>query len=316
MKKIPGGFSRIAVIMGGASSERDISLVSGKNVLESLERLGYDAVGIDAGDYLPDRIRETGAEAAFIAMHGKGGEDGTIQGFLEFLSIPYTGSGVTASALGMNKTAVKRIMRDEGIPTPDFLCLNAEDDLADVCTRIEKHLGLPAVLKPNLEGSSIGVRIVEKRDFLFRAVQELRNEYDDIFAEEFIQGREMTVGILGTGTKARALPVLELEPKLSFYDYEAKYTEGMTDFIIPPLIPDELQREIQVLALRVHRLIGCRDISRVDVMISEEMKPYVLEINTIPGFTNLSDLPAEARAEGLTFDQLIGEILESAFGKK
>ena len=310
MKKI----EKIGVIMGGISNERDISLVSGKNILAALKRLGYDAVSIDAKEYLPDQIRDAEINAAFIALHGKWGEDGTIQGFLEYLDVPYTGSGVIASALGMDKMAAKRIMRDAGIPTPDFMPIDPEIALADICSSIEKQFGFPVVIKPNEEGSSIGVKIVDKKDFLFRAVQEVRNEYDVLFAEEFIKGKEMTVGILGTRAKARALPVLELEPKLAFYDYEAKYTEGMTDFIIPPTISDEIQDDIKKLALKLHRLLGCKDMSRVDIMISEDNKPFVLEINTIPGFTNLSDLPAEARADGYTFDELIKEILTSAFG--
>lgn len=314
MTKAKKRIQKIGVIMGGTSRERDISIVSGKNVLAALKRLGYEAESIDAKGYLPDKIRTADMDAAFIALHGRGGEDGTIQGFLEYLGIPYTGSGVTASALGMDKMAVKRIMRDTDLPTPDFLPISPERELADICGSIEERFGFPVVIKPNEEGSSIGVKIVDKKDFLLRAVQEVRNEYDSLFAEEFIAGREMTVGILGTGARARPLPVLELETELSFYDYEAKYTEGMTDFIIPPKIPEQMQRRIQDLALRLHNLLGCRDVSRVDIMISEQNEPYILEINTIPGFTNLSDLPAEARAEGYTFDELIQEIVTSAFG--
>jgi len=306
---------RIGVIMGGISRERDISLMSGRNVLDALLRLGYDAVAVDAGRDLPGALRDAGVEAAFIALHGKGGEDGTVQGLLEYMGIPYTGSGVAASALGMDKAAAKRIMRAEGLPTPDFVPVFPEDDLAEACRRIRGRLGLPVVVKPNEEGSSIGVRIVREEEFLVRAVQEVRNEYPLLLAEEFIEGKEITVGVLGTGGAAEALPVLELEPKLPFYNYEAKYTKGMTDFIIPPSIPSALQEEAQDLALRLHRLLGCRDMSRVDFMVSREGKLFILEINTIPGFTNLSDLPAEARAAGYTFDDLVEKILLSAFGR-
>ncbi|MFH1707823.1 MAG: D-alanine--D-alanine ligase [Planctomycetota bacterium] len=317
MKKTAGRPRRIGVIMGGASNERDISLMSGKNVLAALVRLGYDAVGIDARDYLPDQVRKRGIDAAFIALHGRGGEDGTIQGFLECLDLPYTGSGVTASALAMDKMATKRILRAEGMPTPDFMPIGREGELGAVCTAVLDRFGLPVVIKPNDDGSSIGVKIVNDKGLLFRAVQEVRNEYETLFAEKFIKGQELTVGVIGTGAQAVALPSLELAPKQDFYTYEAKYTEGLTDFIIPAAIGDAMETTVQELAVKLHNLLGCRDLSRTDFILEAGTGvPQILEINTIPGFTNLSDLPAEARAAGLTFDDLVERIMQSAFGEK
>ncbi len=307
---------KVGVLMGGVSNERDISIISGQNVLSALQRLGYQAVGIDVKGNLPAKIAEQGIDSAFIALHGPGGEDGTIQGFLEYLRIPYTGSGVVASAIGIDKMAAKRILIAEGIPTPRFMNIDPHESLVRECDKIRDSFGLPAVVKPNNDGSSLGVRIVNDSDFLLRAVQELKNQYDSFFAEEYIKGKELTVGVLGTGPKAYSLPVLELETKLRFYDYEAKYTKGMTEFIIPAEISAELEKRVQNISVKIHRLFGCRDFSRVDFMIDEDGNPYVIEINTIPGFTNLSDLPAEARAAGMTFDQLIQTIMESAFGNR
>jgi D-alanine-D-alanine ligase len=304
---------RIAVLMGGTSGERAVSLRSGRNVLRALRSHGLDVVEVDPAD--PDfihRLIEERIDLAFIALHGRGGEDGTIQGLLETINIPYTGSRVLASALAMNKVASKRVFRAVGVPTPEFVEINPRMDLEAQCLSAMERIGLPIVVKPTSEGSSIGVTIVREPELLAQVVRKTMIEFGDVFLERFISGREVTVGILGTGEAAYALPILELVPKREFYDYEAKYTPGMTEFILPAPFPDEISRHIQEVALLAHRSLGCRGVSRVDMRVDPKGKPFVTDVNTIPGLTDLSDLPAQARCAGMSYDELILKILESA----
>ncbi len=304
---------RIAVLMGGTSGERAVSLRSGRNVLRALRSHGLDAVEIDPAD--PEFVRsliDGKIDLAFIALHGRGGEDGAIQGLLESLNIPYTGSGVLASALAMNKVASKRIFQAVGVPTPHFMVIDPSSDLNEQCRLAIEEIGLPIVVKPTSEGSSLGVSIVREVGFLFETVKKTLTQFGDIFLERFIPGREVTVGILGTGEGAYPLPVLELVPKREFYDYEAKYTPGMTRFILPAPFPREIYDHIQEVALMAHRSLGCRGVSRVDMRVDHEGNPFVTDVNTIPGLTDLSDLPAQAKCAGIPYDELILRILESA----
>ena len=310
-RKLKG--KRIAVLMGGTSGERAVSLRSGRNVLNALRRQGLEAEGLDPAD--PDfveRLMRGGFDIAFIALHGRGGEDGTIQGLLEVLGIPYTGSGVLASALAMNKVAAKRIFLSTGVPTPKFATIDPGGDIELQCQEAVELLGLPIVVKPTSEGSSLGVTIVRSAEDLPAVVRKTIAEYRDVFLEEFIPGREVTVGVLGTGDGAWALPILELRPKKEFYDYEAKYTRGETEFVIPARVGRRVEKKVKELALKVHRLIGCRGFSRVDLVIKDSRRPYVLEINTLPGLTDMSDLPAEAEAVGISYDELVFRILANA----
>ncbi|RKY05602.1 D-alanine--D-alanine ligase [Candidatus Poribacteria bacterium] len=308
---------RIAVLMGGTSGERAVSLRSGRNVLNALRRQGLEAEGLDPAD--PDfveRLMRGGFDIAFIALHGRGGEDGTIQGLLEVLGIPYTGSGVLASALAMNKVAAKRIFLSTGVPTPKFATIDPGGDIELQCQEAVELLGLPIVVKPTSEGSSLGVTIVRSAEDLPAVVRKTIAEYRDVFLEEFIPGREVTVGVLGTGDEAWALPILELRPKKEFYDYEAKYTPGMTEFVIPAPFPREVEERIVEAALGAHRSLGCRDLSRVDMRVHPERGPFVTDVNTIPGLTDLSDLPAQAEAAGISYDELILIILGSALERR
>ncbi len=302
---------RIGVLMGGTSREREISLRSGRNVLAALQRKGLDAVGLDVDAEIAQGLRRQKVEVAFVVLHGKPGEDGTIQGLLELIGIPYTGSGVLASALALNKLASKKLFEREGIPTPPYAFLPRSNSTP--LASLPRRLGLPLVVKPIEEGSSYGVAILHQAKELAPSLRRQHREYGDLLAEKFIPGMTATVGILGCGAKARALPVLELVPKNEFYDLEAKYTPGLTEFVIPARLPQKLYHKLQEQALRAHRALGCHGFSRVDAIVDTKRgTPYILEVNTIPGMTDLSDLPAEANAAGISYDELVLEMLESA----
>jgi D-alanine-D-alanine ligase len=305
---------KILVLYGGWSRERDVSLRSGKKVYDSLLRQGFNVELLDMQrDYL-DRIREISPDVVVIMLHGKPGEDGTVQGALETLQIPYTGSGVFASATGMNKLAAKRIFLSASIPTPDFIEIPREADLRKKMEEALEKMGLPLVIKPKDEGSSLGVKILKNSNDLIEIMGEERRVFGDFFMEKYIEGKTVTIGVLGTREKAFALPILELRVKgREFYDYEAKYTKGLTEFVIPAEIPGETYEALQEFSLKVHRLLECRGFSRIDAVVSRDGKPYILEINTIPGMTELSDLPAEAEAHGISYDELVLWILKSAF---
>lgn len=308
----PFSDKRIGVLMGGRSGEREVSLRSGKGVLESLRRQGYDAVGIDVDENVDVRLRENRVEIAFIALHGKGGEDGAVQGLLETLRIPYTGSGVAASALSMNKYLTKLVLEQNGIPFPTTIYLEPPMTFEAVREKILSRMELPVILKPLAEGSSIGIAVAHDETELRDLTGKLLADYPRIIAEPFISGREITVGVIGAGDSPRALPILELVPKNEFYDYQAKYTKGMTELICPARLDEKTTREAQKIAVKTHLALGCNGVSRVDFIVDRRNNPYVLELNTIPGMTEISDLPEEIRAEGGSYDSLALEILASA----
>ena len=303
---------RVGVLMGGMSREREVSLRSGARVLESLRRQGFEAFPIDVDHRVAQTLGAERVDLAFVALHGRYGEDGTIQGLLELLGIPYTGSGVTASAIGMNKVATKRILSAVGVPAAAFTLVDIENGVRHEVERVASLLGLPVVVKPITEGSSLGVAIADTLDELEAAVRQDIYEYGKIYCEAFIEGREITVGVLGTNGASRALPILELRPKKRFYDFEAKYTPGMTEFILPAELPPDITELAQAHAVTAHRALGCSGMSRVDMIVADDT-PYVLEVNTIPGFTETSDLPAQAQAAGMSFDELIFEIVKAAY---
>lgn len=303
---------KIGVLMGGRSGEREVSLRSGRNVLASLKRQGFKAVGIDVGTDVARKLAAQKIEVAFIILHGRYGEDGTIQGLLEMMDIPYTGSGVLASALAMHKGYSKKIFKEQGIPTPDFLWMERGDDPAKAAQQAQEELGLPLVVKPLEEGSSIGVSIVKSHREAVSNFKKLHRKYGGLIAERFISGMNITTGILGNGNKTKALPILELVPKNEFYDFQAKYTKGVTEFIIPARLPGSLYRRAQETALAAHHALGCHGWSRVDAIVDRAGTPYILEVNTLPGMTDLSDLPAEAKAAGMGYDEVVLAILDSA----
>jgi D-alanine-D-alanine ligase len=302
---------KIGVLLGGNSREREVSIRSGNKVLDSLLRQGLDARPLDPAEKgFIEKLYSI--DVAFIALHGKYGEDGCIQGLLESLNIPYTGSGVLASALGMDKVASKRIFDACGIPTPKYYTFNSNNGLSRECEEILKNFDLPVVAKPTSEGSSIGVTIIKEGKDIFNVIESLIAEFKDAFIEEFIAGTEVTVGILGCGDDTQALPILELVSKNEFYDYEAKYTKGMTEFIIPARLPKQVYDKTQEVALKAHLALGCHGFSRVDIMVGKTGIPYVHDVNTIPGLTDLSDLPACAKAVGINYDELIMKMLYSS----
>ena len=302
----------VGVLMGGLSGEREISLLSGGNCLRALQSRGYKAVAIDAVRDVAQRLDEEGVEVAFLALHGRFGEDGTIQGLLEMMGIPYTGSGVLASALGMNKTAAKKVVRGSGVPTPDYCEVDPEEDTRSAALRVASELGCPAMLKPVEEGSSLGVFKCRHETELFTALAEGRAQFGRLFAERFVAGTEITVGVLERDGGVEALPVLELVPKNDFYDYEAKYTEGLTEFIIPARLSPAVYAESQRVALDAFAAIGCRGYARIDIMVDSEGRPWFIEVNTLPGMTELSDLPAQAAAAGISYEELVETILLTA----
>ena len=295
-------FGKVGVLLGGRSAEREISLLSGSAVLDALVGAGIDAHGFDPGE------RDLGALAAqhfdrvFIALHGRYGEDGCIQGALEMMGIPYTGSGVMASAIGMDKWRTKLLWQAAGLPTPTSALLTADTDFAAVT----QQLGLPMFVKPAREGSSIGMSKVKSADEL-KAAWETAAEYDDlVLAETFIDGGEYTCAMLGE----RALPLIRLIPKGEFYDYEAKYFRDDTEYRCPCGLPPAQEADIQALCEQAFRVVGCRGWGRVDVMLDRSGRPNLLEINTSPGMTSHSLVPMAAAAAGLGFAELCLAILE------
>ncbi len=296
----------IGVLMGGPSREREISLRSGKNVLQALQRKGYTAVDIlvDGNNaQLTKELRDKKIDLAFNALHGIYGEDGQVQTLLRSLSIPYTGSGPEACRITMNKVLTKNVLRKATLLTPEFQVIHTLSDLT---------MDIPLVIKPALEGSSFGVSIIKDKKDLLPTLKTTLKDFSDVFVERFIKGRELTVGIIGTGPATRPLPVLELVPKNEFYDFEAKYTPGRTSFLLPAPLSAELTKKIQDHALAAHTACGCDGVSRVDFILDDNETPWITEINAIPGMTDQSDLPAEAKADGIPFDDLVETILFTA----
>jgi D-alanine-D-alanine ligase len=297
-------FGRVAVMLGGESAERPVSLKSGAAVLAALKRAGVDAHAFDPAEKPLAALRDEKFDRVFIALHGRGGEDGCLQGALELMKLPYTGSGVLASALGMDKWRSKLAWRAAGIPVPEFAVVDAASDFAAV----ERQLGLPLFVKPACEGSSIGITKVKTAGGL-RAAWELAAQYDKVvLAEAFVDAGEYTVGILA----GQALPVIRIVPATEFYDYEAKYDRDDTQYRIPSGLTAEQEREMQALALRAFDVLGGRGWGRVDIMLDHAGNPWCLEVNSAPGMTDHSLVPMAARAAGIGFEDLVVRILAEA----
>lgn len=306
---------KIGVLMGGRSPEREISLRTGEAIYNALEKLGNTAVKIDVGYDVVERVKKESVELAFLALHGKYGEDGTVQGLLEMIGIPYTGSGVLASSLAMDKIAAKKIFSYEGLPTPQFLVMESTTaknlGLQTAAEKIYSEMGLPLVVKAPTQGSTIGITFVHQKEDLVGAL-ELAFQYDhSALVEQFIKGTEITASVLGNENPI-ALPLIEIISTTGIYDYEAKYTAGMSEHIIPPRIPKERQDVIRDLAVRTFKAIGCRGLARVDFMLDRYGNPFILEVNTIPGMTATSLFPDAARAAGIEFPELIDRIIKLA----
>ena len=298
--------SKIAVLCGGMSSEREVSLRSGKNCYEALLRLGYKNVRlIDVSENIANDLK--GIEFAYNALHGKYGEDGCVQGLLEILKIPYTGCGVMSSSITMNKEYTKRVLRDCGLPLIKSVCLSKGENLFDKT----KDLTYPLMVKPVCEGSSFGMSKVNTQDELVKAVFEASKFQQDILIEEYKVGSDATVGVLEKDGEPFATDILEMRPHNEWYDYEAKYTKGMTDFIVPGEFSEEMTEMIKDYAIKAFKACGCSGVSRVDFVVTKDI-PYILEVNTSPGMTDTSDLPAQAASMGIGYDDLVELILKSA----
>ena len=341
------GRINVAVLMGGKSTEREVSLSTGRMIMEALDPKKYKAFAVDTALFgaqalesgqaslpeppgtacssnalaemlpLDDIARPNGShpkpDVAFIALHGRFGEDGTVQGLLELLGIPYVGSGVLASALAMDKIMARKVMEYEGIPVPRGIAVRRPVDVESLAGRVERELGYPAVVKPNQQGSTIGLTIVRAASEL-PAAMDLAFSYDeDVLIEEFIEGTEITGAVIGN-RDLQVLPLIEIVPAGGFYDYYSKYTPGATDEIVPARIPEKPYRQAEELALACHKALGCRGMSRTDMMVRGD-DVYVLEINTIPGMTPTSLLPRAAQAAGMEFPDLLDRLIELALEK-
>ncbi len=292
---------KVAVLLGGTSAEREVSLNSGNAVYQGLIAAGVDAIKVDLQEDVLGQLQNLEADRVFIVLHGRGGEDGTLQALLEYLQIPYTGSGVCASAMAMDKLATKRILAGSAIPTPDYIELRNESD----CQSLLEEMGLPVFVKPVLEGSSIGMTLVRKAEDLIPAWRKAL-AYGDVFAEKFVNGAEYTAGFLGD----QVMPMIKLETPREFYDYEAKYLVDDTVYTCPCGLPDETIAEINDLVQRTIHVTGVRHWGRVDLMIDESGQPWIIEVNTAPGMTDHSLVPMAAREAGLEMPDLVLKILE------
>jgi len=308
-------YGRIGVLMGGYSSERKISLKSGSAVLKALNEVGCDVIGIDIVEQDSNKIEATIGQAnidlAFIALHGACGEDGIIQTILDQLKVIYTGSSAEASRKAINKAISQKIFQNKGISVPKYVTLS-QVEVSDEGQIIQSLGSLPVIVKPACEGSSMGITIVHEPAMLRSAIKEALSFCDSVLVEKYIEGREITVGII----RDEALPIVEICPKTSYFDFEAKYEKGKTDYIVPADLSTNVTKQIQQIALSAHRLLGCSDFSRVDFMLDRQDNPFLLEINTIPGFTETSLLPKAAKEKGLNFNELCLTLIDIAYGKK
>jgi D-alanine-D-alanine ligase len=295
---------RIAVLMGGQSAEREISIRSGQAVWAALLRKGYNAIPLDVDHSVASRLREVQAQMVFIALHGPGGEDGTIQGMLEILRIPYTGSSVQACAMAMDKVVTKALLEYHKIPVPRGLVRTRREGKAP----LPRGFGFPVVVKPINQGSTLGISIVKGSRDLIAGIELALQYGPTVLVEEYIKGRELTVGVVND----RPLPAVEIQAPNGFYDYTAKYTPGASVYKVPAPLPQRTAKLLQSLALDVHRHLGCRGATRVDFRLDPRGCPFVLEINTVPGMTETSLLPMAAKAAHLSYESLVEAILESA----
>lgn len=306
-------FGKVAVLMGGLSAEREVSLMSGNGVLKALRSRGVDAHAFDPAERDLSELKEDGFERCFIALHGRFGEDGTVQGALELLGIPYTGSGVMASSMAIDKVMTKRVMISEGLPTPQYRLLRRGTYGAADIAALPDALGLPLIVKPAREGSSIGLTKVTERSAMAGAVAQAEKLDADVLCEQFISGDEVTCPVLGTGAGARALPVIRIVAPDGNYDYQNKYFTDSTQYLVPCGLPEGEEAVIQQLVLDTFRILNCRGWARADVMIdTATRKPYLLEINTSPGMTGHSLVPMSARAAGISYEDLCIEVLKTA----
>ena len=299
---------KIAVVMGGPGAEREVSIESGTSVMRALASLGHDARSLDFDERFVDALRTLGPDVVFNALHGSGGEDGTIQGVLEWMGIPYTGSGIAACAVAMDKHLTKKLLAAEGLPTPAW---DVFDLTGGTLPLLPGSLNLPLVVKPRASGSSAGVVIVRSHEAWSKTIIDAAGRTPEVLAEEFVAGREFSCGVLGE----EALPVVEIIASDEFYSYDAKYKPGGSRHLVPAPIDHDLTARLQTLALSVHRLLGLRDYSRTDFIVTPEGRPTILEINALPGMTSTSLIPDEALQAGLSYEALVDRLVHYALAR-
>lgn len=300
--------ARVTVVMGGPSSEREVSIASGQGVMQALVALGYDARSCDFDERFVDSIREFAPDVVFNALHGPGGEDGQIQGILDWLGIPYTGSDLRSCAIAMDKHVTKKLISAEGLPTAAW---DVFDLSGGTLPLLPGSLNLPLVVKPRDEGSSAGVTIVRTHEEWSHAMIASAARATNVMAEEFVSGREFSCGVFFE----QALPIVEIEANADFYTYDAKYKPGGSRHTVPARLEHDLTARLQTLALSVHRLIGLRDYSRTDIIVTKEGRPYILEVNALPGLTPTSLLPEECVAAGIPYEALIDRLIRAALDR-
>lgn len=308
---------RVAVLKGGPSLERQVSLRSAGRVEDALERLGHEVIPIDVDSTLVQQLRATSPDVAFVALHGRGGEDGTVQELLEIVGVPYTGSGVLACMRSMDKVLTKHLLEREGIPTPDFFAFSAvafrELGAADALPAIEERLGFPIVVKPAAQGSALGIEFAASAEDVPGALVDAFSYDDRVLLERHVNGRELAVGLLEGDQGPEALPIVEAKPKQEyFFDFEARYEIGKTDYVCPADLPPDITAHAQELAITTYGLLGCYGFARVDMMLPDDGPPQVLEAQAIPGLTETSLFPQAAEAAGISFDELVGRLVELA----
>ncbi|MEJ8776815.1 D-alanine--D-alanine ligase [Pseudogracilibacillus sp. ICA-222130] len=303
---------KIAVLYGGVSNEREVSISSSKGIMKALEKNGHDVIGID---FHPERLQEVielNVDLVFIGLHGKHGEDGCVQGLLDMLGIPYVGSGVMASSVAMNKFKAKQLFEQVGIPVAkgEQYRMDQETNIDTVVNHIHTNFEFPFVIKPNREGSTVGLTIVRHESETKEAVKKAAENDLYILVEQFIKGKELTVPVLGEIHKEKSLPIIEIIPKNELYDYEAKYSVGGSEHIIPARIDEDLTEKIQAYAVLAHQVLGCETYSRADFLLTEEGIPYILEVNTLPGMTPTSLFPDAAKSIGISYEEMIEQIIQ------
>ncbi len=311
---------KVAVLKGGSSLERQVSLRSGARVEDALESLDHDVEAIDVGSDLVDRLKESKPDVVFIALHGRGGEDGTVQEILEILGLPYTGSGIQASIKCMDKVLAKYALIEAGIDTPDFFAFNerafSELGAATTLPDIEERLGFPVVVKPSAQGSALGIKFAASTEDVPGALVAAFSYDDKVILERYVKGRELAVGLLETETGLEALPIVEALPhEGSYFDFESRYEIGKTDYVCPAKLPEDVTNTVQELAANAFRTLGCYGFSRIDLMLPDDSPAQVLEANAIPGLTETSLFPQAAEAAGIAFEELVSRLIELALAR-
>ena len=304
---------KVGVLYGGTSAEREVSLSSGKGIVKALEENGHEVIGIDFHPERLTEVMELDVDIVFIGLHGRFGEDGRIQGLLDMLEIPYVGSGVLGSAVAMDKAKSKKVLKDSGIRLAKDLVLHKSDDNHS----IDLPFGFPVVVKPNSEGSTIGLTIAQNQDELNRGIEEAFRFDNTVILEEFISGTEVTVAVMGEQGNVKSLPVVEIVPKNAYYDYESKYAEGGSEHIVPARISESYTEMIQQQSVLAHELLGCETYSRVDYIVPKDgTEPVFLEVNTLPGMTPTSLYPDAAKEIGYSYEQMIEHLIQLGLKKK